>query len=122
MSFDSGPNELCTDCGRRMVWQRETDYPGSWMCPNCVMRRCDEAEVKVATLTRERDEANALHEGACRQIAAMRPVVELMLRWRDIDATFPGGDLVALTEIADEMRGVADAYRASELRASQGGE
>lgn len=51
MPLDPGPNEFCTDCGRRMVWQRETDYPGSWMCPNCVLIRCDR-------LTRERDSEN----------------------------------------------------------------
>ena len=49
-------HEDCSDCGRKMVWQREVEpdgkweYPGSWMCPNCVCRRMNESEAEVRRL------------------------------------------------------------------------
>ena len=42
-----GPWPDCHDCGRAMVWDRDC---GTWMCPRCVMRRCNEAERRVAEL------------------------------------------------------------------------
>ena len=39
-----GPYHDCRDCGRAMVWSRDL---GSWMCPSCVMYRCDRAEAEL---------------------------------------------------------------------------
>lgn len=73
----------CSDCGRAMVWQREVQLdddssPGSWMCPNCVMRRCDKAERELAELRAKSErlvaELKRLHsaaenyQGACSEI------------------------------------------------------
>jgi len=52
-------HELCTDCGRAMVWQRTEGDPGSWMCPNCVMQRCRKAEQACYQMECERAEAEA---------------------------------------------------------------
>ena len=63
-AMNDGPTSHCSDCGRRMVWERKPAQPtgdtypspGSWMCPRCVMERCRRAEAKVERLTKERDE------------------------------------------------------------------
>jgi len=51
-------HESCTDCGRRMVWQRDktSSYQGSWMCPNCVCRRMDKAKAEIKKLEKENAE------------------------------------------------------------------
>jgi hypothetical protein len=52
-------HEECSDCGRAVVWQYAYQG-GAWMCPNCVMRRCQDAEEKLryALAHPERKEAN----------------------------------------------------------------
>jgi len=101
MSEHVTPSRICTDCGKRMVWER-ADGTGALVCPQCVMHRLrayERAEQAKPPASVDTD-------------AARRQARELLKRGEAGGAAAIGelsGDLDALRAECERLRGVIQA-------------